>query len=82
MPVLSPLPFVLGHRTGPFGTVPKPWVLEPQDQRDQGLVEGTAGLVLAGAPSSGVIHAVAPSVYRKVVTGRHDLSQRVLPWGV
>jgi len=21
--VLSPLPFVLGHRTGPFGTVPK-----------------------------------------------------------
>jgi len=27
----------------------------------------TAGLVLAGAPSSGVIHAVAPSVYREVV---------------
>jgi hypothetical protein len=29
----------------------------------------TAGLVLAGAPSSGAIHAVAPSVYREVVTG-------------
>jgi hypothetical protein len=29
----------------------------------------TAGIVLAGAPSSGVIHAVAPSVYREVATG-------------
>ena len=47
------------------------------------LVEGTAGIVLAGAPSSvTIVHAVAPSVYREVVTGRHDLSQRVLPWGV
>jgi hypothetical protein len=42
----------------------------------------TAGKDLAGAPSSGVTHAVAPSVYREVVTGHHDLSQRVLPWGV
>ena len=29
----------------------------------------TAGIVLAGAPSSGAVHAVAPSVYREVVTG-------------
>jgi len=29
----------------------------------------TAGIVLAGAPSSGVIHAVAPSGYREVVMG-------------
>ena len=29
----------------------------------------TAGRVLAGAPSSGAVHAVAPSVYREVVTG-------------
>ena len=30
----------------------------------------TAGLVLAGAPSSvTIVHAVAPSVYREVVTG-------------
>jgi hypothetical protein len=29
----------------------------------------TAGRVLAGAPSRGAIHAVAPSVYREVVTG-------------
>jgi hypothetical protein len=28
----------------------------------------TAGMVLAGAPSSGVIRAVAPSGYREVVT--------------
>jgi len=43
------LPSVLGHRTGPFGTVPEPWVLEhctglsstvPQDQGDQGLSTG------------------------------------------
>lgn len=26
----------------------------------------TAGIVLAGAPSSGSIHAVAPGVYREV----------------
>ena len=29
----------------------------------------TAGIVLAGAPSSGAIHAVAPSAYREVVAG-------------
>ena len=29
----------------------------------------TAGCGLAGAPSSGAVHAVAPSVYREVVTG-------------
>jgi hypothetical protein len=29
----------------------------------------TAGSVLAGTPSSEAIHAVAPSVYREVVTG-------------
>jgi len=39
----------------------------------------TVGIVLAGAPSSGAVHAVAPRVYRKVVTGRHDLLQRILP---
>jgi hypothetical protein len=27
------------------------------------------GIVLAGAPSCGAIHAVAPSVYREVVAG-------------
>jgi len=29
----------------------------------------TAGYGLAGAPSSGAIHVVAPDVYRKVATG-------------
>jgi hypothetical protein len=31
------------------------------------LDEGTAGRVLAGAPASRVVGAVAPSVYREVV---------------
>jgi len=39
----------------------------------------TAGIVLAGAPSSGAVHVVAPSVHREVVT---SLSQRVLPGGL
>ena len=40
----------------------------------------TAGYGLAGAPSSGVIHMVAPSVYREVVIV--SSSQRVLPGGL
>ena len=43
------------------------------------LIEGTAGIVLAGAPSSGAVHVVAPSVHREVVT---SLSQWVLPGGL
>ncbi len=51
---------------GKADACPEPFVPGP---KDQGLVEGTAGIVLAGAPSSGAVHAVAPSVYREVATG-------------
>jgi len=44
----------------------------------------TAGYGLAGAPSSGVIHIVAPSVYRKVVIMWYDYHsgsyQRAFEW--
>jgi hypothetical protein len=36
----------------------------------------TAGIVLAGAPSSGAVHTVAPSVYREVVTGSSTVAAR------
>jgi hypothetical protein len=39
----------------------------------------TAVVTLAGAPPSGEIGAVAPSVYREVVIGYQSLLQRVLP---
>ena len=42
----------------------------------------TAGYGLAGAPSSGVIHVVAPGVYREVAARQYSLLQRVLPRGV
>ncbi len=44
----------------------------------------TAGYGLAGAPSSGVIHIVAPSVYREVVIMWYDYHsgsyQRAFEW--
>jgi hypothetical protein len=40
----------------------------------------TAGIVLAGAPSSGVIHAVAPSVYREVVADSLDCHSGSCQW--